>query len=145
MLFFLSRFARARAGCGISRGALGLQQHALSPHTPAVPSEAAAGSGDAVARNQDSYRIGGTGPGYGASGAGLPDRRSDFSVASGYAQGDGAQHLPDLPLKSRAAQIEREVLGRLLAVDCLDHGSDPPLQIAIGRLDCSGGEFTTKS
>src|SRR5437660_54277 len=77
----------------------------------------------------------------GAHRLGLADRRGDRVIARGLAARDAAERLPDPPLETGGAQIERQVDRRLGARQMREDGGHRRHQPRIGAGDRRGGIF----
>src|SRR5262245_45799379 len=101
---------------GLRRAFL-LQQRALAVDAPAVAGESAVVAHDAMAGNGEGELVCGAGTRDGANGFRGTDAPGDLGVGRGGTQRDGLQSAPDLLLKRRAADIEREVEAGLRGFD----------------------------
>src|SRR6266705_2469862 len=86
-----------------------LQECGLALDSPAVSSERAVSSDDAMARHGQSDWVGGAGAGHGTDSARVADLRCDLAVAASSAVGDAADGVPYFALKHGRLQIERQV------------------------------------
>src|SRR5262245_18202811 len=81
----------------------------LSRHTPAVPACSARRGHDAVARDGERDRIGGTRTSDGAHRLRTADRRGDLAIGPRLAVRNLRERLPHLPLERRGLHVERQI------------------------------------
>jgi hypothetical protein len=93
---------------GSFRG-LVVEQPRLAVEATAVAGQRAVRADDAVAWDDDGYRVAVVRPTDGARGSGLPDRMRDVAVAGRHPGWNVAQRPPDLELKWGAVRRQRQV------------------------------------
>lgn len=116
-----------------------LQQFAFSLDAPAITAEPAILLHHAMARDDETDMIAGTGACDGPNGPWRTDRRRDLAVRARLPVRNRLKIPPDLPLKRRGLDIERQVEPRRPAVKMRDERADPLRKRAALALDgCIG-------
>src|SRR5262245_24898492 len=119
-----------------------VDQGPLPIDAPAISGQPAVLLHDTVAGHHQTDGVGRTRPRDRTNCAGCSNGAGDLAVGARFAEGDGLQISPDLPLKRRGLNVDREIEVRSTPTEVGEDRFDPAAQVAPIRRDRRRWIFT---